>query len=372
MTSGEPELPRCSLKFRSQIGSIYKKLVKIFKNLDLKIDESPDLKIYEVNCAIEAMELLAPLSEEIAAKSYGLFHVIMQAQVHPTYAERKWEASRLAMEGAYKWDEVLPPVGDPQDVLTFLNYHFSSTAQYQDEPIQNALRALGSIPSHAMNEAFRGFNDQTRSSFVRGIRHAFRNDRPLKLRKAAFFFLPIIADSLFNVSPPVMEDEKMGAFSVDWASAVDGVGATNDVRKATLTVLFDMINSAHWRPHIVAGKWSLLKDFISDPDGSEPLRRCLGNPELIDAIPNVGSPGARALWLAILWLKHDELTPSVREKLETATGEVSRTDFYVCLSGVDSELRKAEGVLGKEKSSLERAKGTLMALEQVIIDPGLL
>ena len=360
MILGEPELPCCSLKFRSQINRIYEKLVEIFENLDLTIDE--------MNRAIVAMELFAPLSEEIATKSYGLFHVIMQAQVHPTYAERKWEASRLAMCGAFRWDEVLPPVENPQDILDFLDYHFDLAAQdngNQDEPIQNALRALGSFSGPVMNKALEDF-DTTQPSFVRGICFSFRGARPQKLRKAALFFLPFIAHKWFNTPARLMEPEEMEDLCQDWASAVDDVGATNDVRKAALAVLFDMINSAHWRPHIVAGKWSLLKDFISDPDDdSEPLRRCLGNPELIDAIPNVGSPGARALWLAILWLRYEELSRDVQEKLKAATREVPKADLDVCLSAVDSELRKAEGVLGKEKSSLERAKRTLMAFEQV-------
>ena len=334
----EAELARCSLKFRSQIDRIYEKLLETFRG------PTAD----SIDRAVEAMRLISPFSQDIALKSYKLFQVIMQPPVLLACPEeKKWEASRLAMDGAYKWDEVLPPVGNPQDVLTFLNYHFSSPAQYQDEPIQNALRALGSIPSHVMNEAFRGFNDQTRSSFVRGIRHVFQKNRPLKLRKAAFFFLPIIADSLFNASPPVMEDEEMRAFCVDWASAADDIGHSDDVRKVSLVVLFSMINSPHWRPHIVAETWTLLQDFISNPDDSQPPKQCLDNPQLIDAIPNVGKPSPRAHWLAILWLRYEQLDPSVRKKLEMATREVPRTDLGVCQAAVNSELEKAEKALLK-------------------------
>ena len=33
-------------------------------------------------------------------------------------------ASRLAFHCAYKWDEVLPEVEDPKDILAFLTHHF--------------------------------------------------------------------------------------------------------------------------------------------------------------------------------------------------------------------------------------------------------
>jgi len=49
---------------------------------------------------------------------------------------------------------------------------------------------------------------------------------------------------------------------VDWASAVDNIKYTYDVQKATLAVLFGMINSPHWCPHIVMEKWKLLEYFV--------------------------------------------------------------------------------------------------------------
>ena len=50
----------------------------------------------------------------------------------------------------------------------------------------------------------------------------------------------------------------MRGLCVDWASAVNGIEHTSDVQKATLSVLFGMINSSHWLPHIVPSKWKLL------------------------------------------------------------------------------------------------------------------
>ena len=63
----------------------------------------------------------------------------MQAPVSLAYSQgNKWEAARLTMHGAYKWDKFLLWVEDPQDTLTFLDYHFdlaSRGGQNQDEPI---------------------------------------------------------------------------------------------------------------------------------------------------------------------------------------------------------------------------------------------
>jgi hypothetical protein len=299
------------------------------------------------------MELIAPLSErEIAQKSYHLFHAVIQAPVSLAYSqEKKWEAARLTVHGAYKWDKFLPWVEDPKDILTFLDHHFelaTRDGQNQDEPIQDALRALAYASDASTIEALKLF-DPTEPSFVRGISFVFQNDKPFQLRKAALFFLPLIADKWFNTDDPIMEPDQMRSLCVDWASAVDGIEHTYDVHKATLAVLFGMMNSPHWRPHIVTDKWKLLEYFASVPDDSQPLRRCLDNPELTDAISKVGNPAAMVLWLAILWLKYKELIPEVQEQLETLTKEIAqsrrRAELDMYLTVMDTEQKKAEDAL---------------------------
>ena len=111
---------------------------------------------------------------------------------------------------------------------------------------------------------------------------------------------------------------------MDWTHTADGIGHPEDARTTALTVLFGMMNSPHWRPHIVPEKWKLLEYFASVPDDSQPLRRCLDNLELVDAISVVENPAALAHWLLILWLHYKELIPEVREQLETKTKEVAQ------------------------------------------------
>ena len=110
-----------------------------------------------------------------------------------------------------------------------------------------------------------------------------------------------------------------------------------------------MINSSHWRPHIIAEKWKLLEYFGSVPDDSRPSRRCIDNPDVIYAIRDVDNPAASFLWLAILWQKYGELIPQVQAQSVAvikgvAQGE-KRKDLDISLSTIDSGLRKAEEVL---------------------------
>jgi hypothetical protein len=293
------------------------------------------------------MELITVLSEGgIAANSYRLFRVVTHVPVSSAYSpDQKLEASRLTLHGAYKGEKFSPVVEDPRGVLVFLNHEFELDAggKSRDESIRDALRALASVPGPTMNQALEDF-DLTQVSFTRGISHAFWKNRPLQLRKAALYFLPLIADKWFNTDPPTMQPEEMNKFCVNWASVVGD--DEEDVLDPALAVLFDMMNSSHWRPHIPADKWGLLKYFLSVPEHSEPLRRCLDNPDLVDAILKLGNPGATVLWLTILWLKHPELTPEARERLEKATRQGARDagkgglDKY--LARVRSESKKVQ------------------------------
>ncbi|KAF9782895.1 hypothetical protein BJ322DRAFT_1022423 [Thelephora terrestris] len=70
--------------------------------------------------------------------------------------------------------------------------------------------------------------DPTQSSFARGICFALHDARPLKLRKAALFFLALIAEKWFNTLDPIMTPDETKCLCVDWASAVDKVGHSTE------------------------------------------------------------------------------------------------------------------------------------------------
>ena len=323
----------------------------------------PEATDDEIDRFLQAMELVGPLSNsEIAKKSYALFRVIMDRPISLSFtAKKKWTAARLAMDGAYKWDKFLPWVEDPSHILAFLNHHFeliTKTDEDWEVPIQNALRALAYASGPVTIDALSKF-DPTQPLFVRGICYAYQSARPFQLRKAALFFFPKISDKWFNAPEPFMDADQMRKFCMDWASGVEVIEHTYDVQKAILATLFGMINSPLWRPHIVPNKWKLLQYFTSVPDDSQPLRRCLDNPDLMDAIRDVDEPSAIVLWLAMLWLKYTELIPVVREQLEAATKEVVRgsrkTDLDMYLSLMDSESKKAEEKLKEHAWSTDVA-----------------
>ena len=149
----------------------------------------------------------------------------------------------------------------------------------------------------------------------------------------------------------LFRSDQIVALCTGWASAVDGIELTFSVLEPVLAVLFGMIDSSHWRTHIIPNKWKLLEHFTSVPDDFKPLKRCLDNPELINAISELENPVAMVLWLAILWSKYKELIPEVRLQLETVTTDVAQSsrkaDLDVYLSTMDSELGKAEESLTK-------------------------
>jgi hypothetical protein len=245
------------------------------------------------------------------------------------------------LHGAYKWDEALPKVDDPQAILNFLCHHFElalvNNDEPQDEPIQDALRALAYASTHKAIKTIEEF-DPTRPSFVHGICFAFQDKRSSELHRAALFFLRLIAKNWFSAPGTIMTPEITKSLCVDWASAVDEFHSDPHVQDVALEVLLGMMNSSHWCPNIVSKQWKLLERFIpAVPRGVEPLERCLDNVGLIEEISNMRNGEAMTLWSTILWLKYAELKPEVQGKLESVT---SAPDEY--LPVIESEYAKVE------------------------------
>jgi len=140
----------------------------------------------------------------------------------------------------------LPRVEDPQDILYFLDYHFSSVGGNwgQDKPIYNASRVLAYTSGSVTTDVLKGF-DATNSSFVHGICYTLQDDRALQLRKAALLFLPLISDRWFNTPHPVMEPDQMRSLYANWASVVDNTYHSYGVQMTTLTVFLGVLNSHH-------------------------------------------------------------------------------------------------------------------------------
>ena len=304
------------------------------------------------------MRLISPVDDNtVCQSSYSLFRVILASSFDK---EDIWKASRFAVHGAYKWDRFLPWVQDPNDLLKFLSHHFSIQAKGEDEissePIQDTLRALAYASGEVTIEALKKF-DPTEKSFVEGIRKAFENDRPFQTRKAALFLMPIIQDRWFDDSlqQDVVPDEQKIAFCKNWASAVDGIEHTYDVKKAASSTLFSMMNSSKWRLHIAEDKWKLMEWFTVLPEESKPFSACKKNPEVLPWLkskaenPTEGegknsakaNQGLMKLWLAILWLDYVNLPEAVRDQvLEMTKVVISKVRHDVNFITVVMEAEK--------------------------------
>ncbi|KAF9782722.1 hypothetical protein BJ322DRAFT_166918 [Thelephora terrestris] len=275
-----------SRKYYSQIKKIHTKLLETFENVRSTF--------LQVDRAFQIMNHIAPLSENsMATESYELFCAIMRAPLSPAHLNEKWKASRLALHWAYKWDEGLPQVEAPEAILDFLSHHFelANKGDVQDEAIQNALCALAYASTDKSIETLKV--GSIKPVFVPGICFAFQCTRPRELRKAALFFLPLIANNWFNDSGSTMTPEEMKSLCQDLASTVDEVWDTDHIQKPAHAVLLGMIESPHWRPHI-------------DPD----------NAAIIKEISTMGNPDGATLRSAISWLKRNKPGEEVQRQLE--------------------------------------------------------
>ena len=304
------------------------------------------------------MRLIAPVEDNtVCQSSYSLFRTILASSLDK---EDIWKASRLAVHGAYKWDRFLPWVQDPDDLLKFLAHHFSIQAKGADEvagePIQDTLRALAYASGEVTIEALKKF-DPTDKPFVEGIRKAFENDRPFQTRKAALFLMPIIQDRWLDDSleQDVIPDDQKTEFCKNWASAVDGIEHTYDVKKATGSTLFAMMNSSRWRSYITEDKWRLMEWFTLLPEESKPFNACKKNPEILPWLqskaenPTEGegknsakaNQGLMKLWLAILWSDYVNLPEAVRDQvLEMTKVVISKVRHDVKFITVVMEAEK--------------------------------
>jgi hypothetical protein len=315
----------------------------------------------------------------VASKSYDLFCMVMGASIPEARSLEGWEVSRLTISCAYRGVKFIPQIKEEviQHILAFLDYHFEliKQGQNQDEPIQNALHALACSPGPAAISTLRQF-DPTDSSFVGGIQYVFQATRSPTLRKAALLFFPLICSQWLEAGSLTMNQKQMESFCMDWASTLDCIEQTPATRMAALTALFEMINSPHWCPHIIPGKWALLEYPTLFPEGFQPPHSCINNPGLMGVIRGIDNPMAIVHWVTVLWLEYGALDSGVRDQLEATTKEISwnerqvphfdtsRSHVSKWRANVASELRKATDML--KQYPMQSPDPIVVALEEKV------
>ena len=190
------------------------------------------------------------------------------------------------------------------------------------------LRAIAYASNETTLEGLKKF-DFTDKLFFGGIRKAFEEDRPFETRKAALFFMPKIQDKLFDDSlEDVIPDEVKAEFCKNWASAVNGIEHTEDVKNVTCGALFGMMNSKRWRSHILKDSLKLIGYFADLPEDTKCFAACKKNasvlPWLRSRADEAGGEGTEEskfwrLWLAILWSDYASLPKDIRDQVLEVT-----------------------------------------------------
>jgi hypothetical protein len=275
----------------------------------------------EIAAVLDALRCIGLLTYNIVPqRCLELFTMIMTAASHLP-PDLRWGAARLAIHGAFKWDGHYPMVSGPQEVLSFLEHHFDLQAkgENQEEAIQYALRALAFGSSPACLDALARF-DPTDNPFFDGIRSLFHPDKPHELRKAALCFLSHIEARWFPVFSEHVPPDAVQDFCEDLVSAINEVFVDElEVRRAATMALLSMADASTFRLHIPLHMWEYLEFVHELKEGSNPLRRCKNNPDIIAALRMKKDQKPLLLWLAILWREITKLDSNIQEQVVDAT-----------------------------------------------------
>ena len=310
--------------------------------------------------ATRALQLATQLETiEFAGASYELFKVIMAPE---DMTEEYWEAARHTMRGAFQRSiggmASLPAVGNPKEILKFLDYHLDRQGAGEDHTtfIFYAFDAIlvllpGGRLMPLVAEGIKNFNCAS-SSFVRGMRSIISPTSNAWTREFAMRFMPHIHVQWFCSPVPVMEPEDMTEFSEHIAMLIVDAGPTAyPTTKQFFPSLFSMLRSQEWRQHMVTRLWSLLAHWTLADEEEESFKWCLKNAvELLEFTKGLSDGERFKWWYGTLWFHFEKLDPTVRSEVERIAVEMSSgdglsdLDLYLSIIGqeVDRTRRKLE------------------------------
>lgn len=299
---------------------------------------------------MEALSLTTLLKYDKACDSnYALFRSIM-ATVH--LEPWLWHPVQLSFIGAFGWDTSFPPIGDPKEMLDFLEHCLTTqeSGVVQDHPIERVFCALA---FSADEEAWRRsleVVDFSQPRFVNGFCHALRRGAPYLLRRSTVLILSHLDEQLFNIDPNLLPSPRQASNLVTgWSSAVMGSlkqKPTNILKKSAVTTLFILMDSPFWREYIPAERLTILEhaSVIGD-DLPDPFCRCLQNPDILPYLKEANR-GMSILWVLIQWVNFPHLSDDIKAQLEPATKEAwargRRGDPGAFVSIIDKEIARLE------------------------------
>ena len=351
------DLPLSSCEKMSIIQKVFHAFTAIFSS------EST-----QMSSASHALLLATRLSNwNNCAVSYELFKAIM-APDH--LSDEQWEAARLAIHGAFNnW---LGEVGEPKEVLKFLDYHVALQGAGGDyeQAIKDAVQGVFLPNRERIDpmtlECVRDFN-WTSPSFVKGIRSMMQPHNCPYLREHIHGLVALVSDRWFNCSVHVMEPEEMPEFCEHIAMSLDDSDHTQEVEKEAVTILFGMLRSPEWRKHIVPRSWSVLA-YCPLVKGLESAKWCLQNAvELLNFME--GLPEGSKWWYWTLWFHYDQLDAATRRVVKTRAKDMVRnnslSDLNLYLSLIQKEIKRIEEDMDGlyEEEEVRHAEVRSIALE---------
>ena len=284
--------------------------------------------------ALRALRLVTRLAVRIVSiASYELFKTIVASD---NLTDQHWEAARLAAHGAFERNvELTPPtVGEPREILKFLDYHLGLQGAGEDHSssIALALEAILIQPhDHRVDrqrvEYIRKFNCAS-PSFARGIRSIIHPDAPLKLRWLTAGLIALISDQWFGSPAHDMEPEEMSEFCEHIAVLIiDDVLHVPFVQSRGVTILFGMLQSPEWRKCIVTRFWGMLAYCGLADEEQESFRWCLKNAiELLEFTRGLPDGEGLKWWYGTLWFNYDKLDTTVQDEVKRIARDMSLGD----------------------------------------------
>ena len=302
--------------------------------------------------AIRALRLVTRLSAKgVADASYKLFKAIMASD---DLTDQYWEAARLAIHGAFQRsvNNEIPWVGDPKEIIEFLDHHLGLQAAGEDHrsSIAAALNATSTThdgrPTALIVKRIETFNCAS-PSFVKGMRSILDSSNSILIRKLAVSLVSLVSDQWFNSEDPVMESEDMSEFCEHLAVyMVDDARPQSVNRRRCFPILFGMLRSPEWRNHIVTRLWGLLAHWTLIDEEQESFKWCLEHAiELLEFTKGLLDLEGSKWWYGTLWFHFDKLDPTVRVEVERIAKDISSgdglSDLNLYLDLIGQEVKRA-------------------------------
>lgn len=294
---------------------------------------------------------------DVAYASYELFKVIVGSD---DLTDEDWEAARHAIRGSFQ-DNIddpsfAPYVGEPKEILKFLDYHLGLHGAGEDHgpsigfALDASIVQSGGRPDPVIVECLRNFNCAS-PSFVKGLRLVMDPGCTVRIRGDAIRFIALISDQWFNSTVPVMEPEEMTQFCEHLAAyMVDDGPRLLLTRKRFFSILLGMLRSPEWRGHIVTRTWSLLADWTLIEEEHESFQWCLQNAiELLEFTKKLPDGEGFRWWYGTLWFHFEKLDPTVKGEVESIA-----KDMDMSSGNGTSDLKLYHNLLGQEVEKVRR------------------